>query len=68
MFELILWGIVFAVLVIAELSTTQLISIWFAVGALGAFIAAVFCTINSTVCNIYFIILVAFDFYKTFFQ
>jgi membrane protein implicated in regulation of membrane protease activity len=42
MFELILWGIVFAVLVIAELSTTQLISIWFAVGALGAFIAAVF--------------------------
>lgn len=42
MFELILWGIVFAVLVIAELSTAQMVSIWFAVGALGAFIAALF--------------------------
>lgn len=38
--SMILWGIVFAVAVIAELVTLQLVSIWFAAGALGAFIAA----------------------------
>lgn len=37
---MILWGIVFALCVIAELATLQLVSIWFAAGALGAFIAA----------------------------
>lgn len=37
--HLILWGAVFAVLVIAELTTMQLISIWFAAGAIAAFIA-----------------------------
>ncbi len=38
--NMILWGVVFAVAVIAELATFQLVSIWFAAGALGAFIAA----------------------------
>ncbi len=38
--HLILWGIVFAVMVIAELTTMQLVSIWFAAGAIAAFIAA----------------------------
>lgn len=42
MFELILWGVVLAILIIAELSTAQMVSIWFAVGAIGAFIAALF--------------------------
>ncbi len=37
---MILWGIVFAVMVIAELATFQLVSIWFAAGAAAAFIAA----------------------------
>ena len=37
---MILWGIVFAVMVIAELATFQLVSIWFAAGAASAFIAA----------------------------
>ena len=37
---LITWGIIFAVAVIAEIATLQLVSIWFAAGALGAFIAA----------------------------
>ena len=36
----ILLGIVFAVMVIAELATFQLVSIWFAAGAASAFIAA----------------------------
>lgn len=38
--HLILWGIVFAVMVVAELATMQLVSIWFAAGALSSFIAA----------------------------
>lgn len=37
--NLVLWGIVFAVMVIAELMSFQLVSIWFAAGALAAFIA-----------------------------
>ncbi|MBR3631116.1 MAG: NfeD family protein [Oscillospiraceae bacterium] len=37
---LLTWGIIFAVAVIAELATLQLVTIWFAAGALGAFIAA----------------------------
>ncbi len=37
---MILWGIVFAVMVIAELATFQLVSIWFAAGAAASFIAA----------------------------
>lgn len=38
--HLILWGIVFAVMVIAELASMQLVSIWFAAGALASFIVA----------------------------
>ena len=37
---MIVWGVVFAVAVIAELATLQLVTIWFAAGALGAFVAA----------------------------
>ena len=37
---MILWGIVFAVMVIAELATFQLVSIWFAAGAAASFIVA----------------------------
>ena len=37
---LIVWGIIFAAAVIAEIATLQLVTIWFAAGALGAFIAA----------------------------
>ncbi len=37
---MITWGILFVGLVILELSTMQLISIWFAAGSLAAFIAA----------------------------
>ena len=33
-YDLIFWGAVFAVMVIAELASFQLISIWFAIGAL----------------------------------
>lgn len=40
--ELIIWGIVFAVMVVAELVTFQLVSIWFAAGAAAAFITALF--------------------------
>lgn len=36
MAEVISWLIVFIVLIGAELATLQLVSIWFAVGALGA--------------------------------
>lgn len=39
---LIVWGAVFAVMVIAELSTMQLVSIWFAAGAAAAFVSALF--------------------------
>jgi len=38
--HLIIWGVVFAVMVIAELMSLQLISIWFAAGALASFIFA----------------------------
>ena len=37
---LIFWGAVFVVMLIAEIASMQLVSIWFAVGAAGAFIAA----------------------------
>lgn len=39
--DLILWGAVFAVMVIAELASLQLVSIWFAAGALASFITAI---------------------------
>ncbi|MBR6107351.1 MAG: NfeD family protein [Oscillospiraceae bacterium] len=42
MFYLMLWGTVFVFAVLAEFATLQLISIWFAVGAAGAFTAAFF--------------------------
>lgn len=37
---MIFWGIVFVLMVIAECASMQLVSIWFALGSLGAFIAA----------------------------
>ncbi|MBE6851248.1 MAG: NfeD family protein [Ruminococcus sp.] len=37
---MIIWGIIFVVMVILELCTMQLISVWFAAGSLAAFIAA----------------------------
>ncbi len=37
---MIIWGIIFIVMVILELCTMQLISVWFAAGALAAFIAS----------------------------
>ncbi|MCR5718867.1 MAG: NfeD family protein [Oscillospiraceae bacterium] len=37
---MIIWGIIFAAAVVAEAVTLQLVTIWFAAGALGAFIAA----------------------------
>ena len=40
--DLIIWGIVFAVMVIAELLTFQLVSIWFAAGAAASFVTALF--------------------------
>ena len=42
MHYLILWGAVFIFAVIAECASLQLVSIWFAVGAAGAFTAAFF--------------------------
>ncbi|EEG32123.1 nodulation efficiency protein D [[Clostridium] methylpentosum DSM 5476] len=39
---LIAWAVLFVVFSILEAVTTQLVSIWFALGSLGAFIAAVF--------------------------
>lgn len=39
---MIFWGVVFVLTVIAEFASMQLISIWFAVGSLGAFFAAMF--------------------------
>lgn len=42
---MILWGIIFVVLVILELCTMQLISVWFAAGALAGFIGAA-CEMN----------------------
>ncbi len=40
--NLVIWGIVFAVMVVVELSSMQLISIWFAAGTVAAFITALF--------------------------
>lgn len=40
--HLIIWGIVFAVMVVAELASLQLVSIWFAAGAAAAFVTAFF--------------------------
>lgn len=37
---LIFWGILFLIAVAAEIASMQLVSIWFAVGSIGAFIAA----------------------------
>ncbi len=37
---LIFWGVIFVLTLIAEIASMQLISIWFTVGAIGAFIAA----------------------------
>lgn len=37
---LILWGVIFVLAVIAELASMQLVSIWFAFGAAGAFCTA----------------------------
>ncbi len=42
MTNLIVWGAVLALMVIVELTTMQLVSIWFAAGAAAAFIAAIF--------------------------
>ena len=42
MYELIFWGALFIVLVIAESISLQLVSIWFAVGSAAAFIASLF--------------------------
>ena len=39
---LIIWGVTFALMVIAELCTLQLVSIWFAAGAAAAFAFAYF--------------------------
>ena len=39
---MIFWGVIFVLTVIAEFASMQLISIWFAVGSLGAFFAAMF--------------------------
>jgi membrane protein implicated in regulation of membrane protease activity len=40
--ELFIWAVVFAVFVIAEITSVQLVSIWFAVGALCALLSAFF--------------------------
>lgn len=37
---MIIWGIIFILMVVLELCTMQLISVWFAAGSLAAFIAA----------------------------
>lgn len=39
---LIIWGVVFAAMVVAELQSLQFVSIWFAAGAAAAFITALF--------------------------
>lgn len=39
---MIIWGIIFVILIILECCTMQLVSIWFAAGALAGFIAAAF--------------------------
>lgn len=40
--DMLIWGIVCIVTAIAEVVTLQLVSVWFSVGALAAFLAAVF--------------------------
>ncbi len=40
--ELILWAVVFVVAVLLEVASMQLVTIWFAVGALAAFAASFF--------------------------
>ena len=40
--NLIVWGAVFVVMVVAELMTSQLVSIWFSAGAAAAFVSAFF--------------------------
>ncbi|MDR1674231.1 MAG: NfeD family protein [Oscillospiraceae bacterium] len=40
MYELITWGVILIVAVIVELSTAQLVSVWFAAGALVAFLVS----------------------------
>ena len=42
MVEMILWGVIFVLAVIAECASLQLVSIWFAFGAAAAFTAAFF--------------------------
>lgn len=37
---MVFWGVMFALMVIAEFATMQFVSIWFAVGSLGAFFGA----------------------------
>ncbi|HIZ55515.1 MAG TPA: NfeD family protein [Firmicutes bacterium] len=39
---MIIWVVAFIIFCIVEVSTVQLVSIWFAVGSLGAFLAALF--------------------------
>lgn len=41
MFEILFWAIVFVMFVVAELATVQLVSIWFALGALATLIFTV---------------------------
>ena len=38
--DMLIWGIVCIVMAIAEVVTLQLVSVWFSVGALAAFLAA----------------------------
>ncbi len=52
---MLLWGILFVVLVILELCTMQLISVWFAAGSLAAFIAAA-CDMNPLGQSILFVV------------
>ncbi len=40
--EMIFWAVVFVVAVLIEFASMQLVSIWFAAGALGAFVASFF--------------------------
>lgn len=53
---MIIWGIVFAVTVIAELATLQLVSIWFTAGALAAFISAALGYSSLTQCIVFTVV------------
>lgn len=53
---LIFWGAVFVIMLIAEITTMQFVTIWFAAGAVGAFIAAMF-ELSFTVQMIIFVAL-----------